>query len=177
LKNPVELTELCGDNKFSSQFFGDNQRIRLANSTKIQNPKNLLGTWRSITIRYIEIKDSISFKNLQVFRHDSIIGRIDNIDYIMMFKDNKFCEYKKSDRIVKHHTSVFDYQLLDGNLLHFSKSKIIGGTKFIGIDKDNIMIIQNSEVNITIEEGNFKVVNTRIAQMFFERISSQTGDF
>ncbi len=159
----------------NSQTFGDNQRIKLDTSTTILNPKNLTGTWRSISIRYIEISDSISFLSHQAFRHDSILATLDNVEYIMMFKDNKLCVYSKSIRKAKYRKSVYDFQLVDGHILNFSKSRIFGGTQFIGIDKDDIMIMQGTEVISRYEDGKYRVVITRIGQMFFERISNQTG--
>ncbi len=173
-RNNIGYNNIYQSDRMRYQYSFDNQVIRLDSSTIIQNPKNLMGTWRSISIRYIEIRDSISTISNQIFRHDSILGISENMEYIMMFNDNKFYEFKKKGKKTKYHTNIYDFQLVDGRILNFSDSKIFKSTQFIGIDKNDVMIMQYIEVYFKFEEGLYKIVNTRIGQMFFERISCKT---
>jgi hypothetical protein len=169
-KDQIESNDSNAGNLLTRLSIGDDLRIRLDSSTFVKNTISLTGAWKSILVRSIEIKDSMSFANYQVFRRESILNNNDKIEFTIMFKDNEFCSCRKLARKNKYRKQVFDYQLVDGRILRYSKS-IIPGMANIGINEDGIMIIQYAEIKNMGEEGVYKAVRTRISQVFLERIS------
>ncbi len=119
--------------------------VQLDTITMIIDKKSVVGNWRSVCNRRVSFKDSAVIAEKKIYRSSKLIDQDQNADLFLSITDAKFNLYgaEKTGNKFKLIANK-NYEIQSKRfLLLFGTSKLSAAVSFIGIDKDNHLIINS----------------------------------
>jgi hypothetical protein len=146
---------------------------QLDTSTLITDTKQLIGTWRSVSYRTINFRDSFLVESGEFLRNNALVGEHKGDDVFLKMDNEHFMIYRKAegekdfgrDRGIRYNLQSGRYLLL------YRRAKRIAGLLQAGIDKEGRLILHAADVQVRKLGYNYFVYEAVINQTVYERIS------
>jgi len=146
---------------------------QLDTSTIITDPKQLIGTWRSVSNRTINFQDSAIWSTREYLRNNTLIKQQNGDDVFLQITDKQLRLYAKPEgkENFKREGSG-RYALESGRYLMLYKL-VKGGASIsqVGIDKEGRLVMQAAIVEERKIRGSYIVYEAIISQSVFERVN------
>ena len=148
--------------------------VQLDTVTMISNKDLVVGEWRAVTNRRITFEDSASYSVKKMYRSAKLDYDNKEDDVYLSITPEKFKLYAKTkgkDNYKNVANKNYDIES-KRYLMLFGSSKSASAISFIGLDKENRLILNSYYVQERKIKGTYIVYQATMTQMIFERIKN-----
>lgn len=148
--------------------------VQLDTSTMILNNELVIGEWRAITNRQITYEDSASYAESKIYRTTKLDNENKEDDVFLMVTADKFKLYAKSNGEDKFKSvGNKNYDIVNHRyLMLFKTIRAASAVTFIGMDKENRLILNSYYVEERKVIGNYIVYQATMSQMIFKKMKN-----
>ncbi|WKZ76147.1 MAG: hypothetical protein QY303_04460 [Vicingaceae bacterium] len=148
--------------------------VQLDTATMIADSKKVIGNWRIVCNRTITYEDSVVYADKKFYRTSKVIKDNKEDDVLLSMTADKFKLYAKekgSNSFKKIATK--NYQIESKRyLMLYGLSKAGSAISFIGIDKEDRLIINSFYVQERKVKGVYIVYQATMSQMIFKKMTT-----
>ncbi len=140
----------------------------------ISNKNLVVGEWRAVTNRRITYEDSASYSEKKMYRSIKLDSDNKEGDVYLLISPDKFKLYAKSKGKDKFKDVARKNYDIESNryLMLFGTSRAASAISFIGLDKENRLILNSYYVQERKIKGTYTVYQATMSQMIFEKIKN-----
>ena len=146
---------------------------QLDTTTKVDDAKKFIGTWRMIKFRSLRFNDSVYLPTKTYYRlPDTLLEDKSNDEAFAVISDNNFKLYAKEigKTYFKKMMSA-KYKIENSRfILMYKLAKAGGGVSQIGIDEKGYLILNYPKVIENVKEGEYFSYYAIIEQYIFEKV-------
>jgi hypothetical protein len=145
--------------------------VQLDTATMINDNKAVIGGWRIACDRKISYTDSAVYADKQIYRDYKVFADEKDDDVFLAITDTKFKLYSKQNG-KKHFKSMTskNYSIESGRfLMLYENSKTAAAISFIGIDKEERLIINSYAVQERKKKNVYITYEAVMSQLIFKR--------
>lgn len=146
--------------------------VQLDTNTMIRNSDKIKGQWRLVCNRKVIFEDSADYATEKIYRNSKIAFEDKQDDMFVLISDNKFKAYLKKEGKEKFRRIINKNYVIENNrfLLLYGAFKASAAVNFIGLDKNNRLIINNHFVEERRVKGKYIVYHAGVTQMYFDKV-------
>lgn len=146
---------------------------QLDTTTAINNPTQLVGTWRMIKFRSIRFNDSVYLPTKTYYRlSDTLLQDKSNDEAFAVFTDNNFKLYAKEQGKTSYKKMMSAKYKVE-NCRFMTVYKLVkagGGVSQYGIDEKGFLILNYPKVIENVKKGEYFSYYSIIEQYFFQKV-------
>jgi len=146
--------------------------VQLDTLTMILNKIKVQGDWRAVSNRSITFEDSASYIENRIYRSTKLNYNNKEDDVYLYMTSDKFKLYAKTNGKEKFKIVVNKNYNIESNryLMLFGISKLASAISFIGLDKENRLILNSYYVEERKVKGKYMVYQATMTQLIFRKL-------
>lgn len=148
--------------------------VQLDTLTMISNKDMVIGEWRAVTNRRITYEDSASYSEKKMYRSAKLDYNNKEDDIYLNITNDKFRLFAKSEGKDRFRSVVNkNYDIASKRyLMLYGFTKAASAISFIGLDKENRLILNSYYVQERKIKGNYIVYQATMTQMIFKKMNN-----
>ena len=146
---------------------------QLDTTTAVNDPTNIVGTWRMIKFRSIRFNDSVYLPTKTYYRlSDTLLDDKSNDEAFAVFTDNNFKLYAKEQGKADYKKMMSAKYKIENSrfMMVYKLVKASGGVSQYGIDEKGFLILNYPKVIEKVKKGEYFSYYSIVDQYIFQKV-------